>query len=597
MNILPRQIRSFLYRTGEAFRGYDRVALRDDLLAGLSVGVVAVPQAMAYAIIAEVPPVYGLYTLILQCALGAVFSSHPLLSLGPVNSQSLVVASIVTRLQSPGDGAAYLSLVVTLTLIKGLLQLGMAGLRIGRLTRYVSRSVIVGFTAGAGVLIAAKQVGPFLGFATPRLSGDWPGIVGIGQQVVRGLAEVNPVDLMLGGISLLMVSASRIVSRRIPGPLIAVVVCALIVAWFGFGEDDIKLLGALPVWPDSWPLPQLHPSTLERLIPAGLALALLGSIETHAIAKSLAQLGGSQGARHRGRRPRVSSNQDLLGHGITHVITAFLACIPGSASLSRSALNQSSGGRTLLSNLVNAGFVALSLVLFADAARYVPLAAIAGILLFIAWGLIDWAYIVRVVRTTKADTSVLASTFIATLTIPLEYAVFVGITLNIALYLQRATQLQMREVVVTDGGPFAERPVTAESGERNVTFLQLEGSLFFAQAEELEDQLQTLLHSPVRVVIFRLRRVHSVDATILGVFEQFVGRIRGEGRHVVLCGVHEKLLQKLADFGLVDLIGPENVFPTDTGVFASAEAAIERADQLLESPRESPTPKTGHESN
>jgi SulP family sulfate permease len=208
------------------------------------------------------------------------------------------------------------------------------------------------------------------------------------------------------------------------------------------------------------------------------------------------------------------------------------------------------------------------------------MAAIAGVLLFIAWGLVDWEFIRRVTRTTKADTSVLAATFVATLTIPLEYAVLVGITLNIALYLQRTTQLQMQEMIPTDRGPFREQPVTAESGARSITFLQLEGSLFFAQAEEFENQLQSLLRSPVRVVIFRLRRVHSIDATMLGVLEQFTSAMLSEGRHVVICGVHPELMERLEHFGLIGLIGEENVFHTDAGVFASAQTAIERAKEL-----------------
>ncbi|MFT7640578.1 MAG: SulP family sulfate permease [Pirellulaceae bacterium] len=564
--------RSFFRQIGETFRGYNGLSFRDDVIAGLSVGVVAVPQAMAYAIIAEVPPVYGLYTLIFQTLIGAIFNSHPLLSLGPVNSQSLVVASIATRLLSPGDEAAYLTLVVTLTLMKGIFQLAMAVLQFGQLSRYVSRSAVVGFTAGAGVLIFAKQLGPFLGFATHRQPSDLPGLIGICQQIFRGAAEANPIALAVGGMALAIVVVGRLISRKVPGPLIAVVVGALLVALVGWTGEDLNLLGALPVWPESWPSPQLDPGMLERLIPAGLALALLGAIETHAIAKILAE---------RTDHP-INSNQDLFGQGITNALTAFVGCIPGSTSVSRSALNESSGGKTLIANLVNAGFVAVVLVLFADAARYIPMAAIAGVLLFVAFGLVDWRYIRRAVKTSRGDAAVLLVTFLATLTIPLEYAVLVGVALSLALYLRRATELQIQEMVPGAEGVFLERPLSASSGNKAVTFVQLEGSLFFAQADEFEEKLQALLRSPVKVVVFRLRRVHSIDATMLGVLDRFARSLTNAGRHVVLCGIHTSLMGSLEDFGIVKLIGTENVFPTDTaGIFASAEAALQRAADIV----------------
>jgi SulP family sulfate permease len=209
------------------------------------------------------------------------------------------------------------------------------------------------------------------------------------------------------------------------------------------------------------------------------------------------------------------------------------------------------------------------------------MAAIAGILFVVAWGLVDWGYMRRVVRTSGGDSAVLVATFVATLTVPLEYAVLVGVALNIALYMRRATQLHMQEMVPTSAGPFLEQPLTAKSGERAVTFLQIEGSLFFAQADEFEERLSSLLRGPVRVVIFRLKRVHSIDATILTVLDGFARSMSHEDRHIVLCGIRPDLMKDLKEFGLVRLLGNENIFETDFGVFASAEAALERAKQLL----------------
>ena len=225
---------------------YDATALRRDLVAGITVAIVAVPQAMAYAFIAEVPPVYGLYTLVIQCLLGALFNAHPLLSAGPINTQSLLIASIVTRLEDPGNTEAYLALVFALTCVKGLLQIAMSYVRLGTLVRYVSHAVVVGFTAGAAVLIAAGQISSFLGFQNPRIEGQWPGLIGCGQRLLAGLDQVSFKAMGLGALALAVVVGCRLYSRLAPGPLLAVGVCGLIVYTTGITQFDMALVPALP---------------------------------------------------------------------------------------------------------------------------------------------------------------------------------------------------------------------------------------------------------------------------------------------------------------------------------------------------------------
>ena len=221
------------------------------------------------------------------------------------------------------------------------------------------------------------------------------------------------------------------------------------------------------------------------------------------------------------------------------------------------------------------------MLLFANLTEFVPLASIAGILLFIAWGLVDFDYIKRVLSSSKADSSVLAATFAATLILPLEYAVFVGIALNIALYLQRTTPLQIQEMVNSSSGYFAERPLSQSSESDAMRFLQLEGALFFAQADEFEAKLQKVLRSDTKVVLFRMRRVHSIDTTMMGVLYQFAARMKNSDRHVLLCGLHMQLRKRLDDFGITDLIGSESVFLTDTDPFRSASEAIVHAKELM----------------
>jgi len=555
-------------------RGYNVTSLRRDALAGLTVAVVAVPQCMAYALIAGVPVQYGLYSLIIQCLVGSLFNSQRFLSVGPIITQSLLVASTVTRLVSPGSPELYLQLVIGLTLFKGVIQLAMAGARLGGLVRYVSQSVIVGFTAGAGVLIAAGQIHWFLGFAVEKSSKDWPGVVGIFQQLLRHIDEVRWVSALLGLGCLLAVVFAKRISRFIPGPLIAVIGAAAVVALFSWTDNDLALMGQLPPageLVDIFKMPQLSIYQVERLFGGAVALSLLGLLEVYSIGKTIANKTGDN----------VSANQELFSQGLTHIVSAFFQCMPGSASFSRSALNHYAGARTAYAGIFNGIFSAVIFFGLAHWVGYVPMTALAAILFVIAYGLIDVAYLTRVIRSNRADAVVCIITFVATLTVPLAYAVFVGIFLNLALYLRRASQLHLAEMVPTGAGPFIERPLQEKNGGRRVMFLQIEGDLFFGVADELQNKLAKIQSDPVRVVIFRLKRTHSIDSTVMQVLEQFTRDMQAHGGHVLLCGVRPELLEVMSRFGLVKTIGEDNVFETGYGVFTSAQRALDRARELV----------------
>ncbi len=573
-----------LVRFGRSMRTYNAKALRQDAVAGLSVAVIGVPQAMAYAIIAGVRPEYGIYTLVFQCLIGSFFNSQPLLSVGPINTQSLLVASIVTRIAVPGDEAMYLSLVIGLTFLKGLIQIGLAELRMGNLVRYVSHAVVVGFTGGAGVLIAAGQVRSFLGISAERSGSQWPGLVGIGQQLWPHWDQASGASVAMGSVALGLMIGVRYVWRLAPGPLLAVVGTGALVWLLGWHGDQLPLVGALPdsLPMPSWPAFGLMLAHLDAMLAGALALALLGLIEAYAIGKSISAKTGEP----------VSANQEMFSQGLTSFVTSFMSCIPGSGSFSRSAINQLSGAKTALSGVFNAMFVLVIYLLFAPAAQYIPMAAIAAILFVVAYKLVDWRYFLKIAKSNRADATVCFGTFLATLFTPLKYAVFIGIAMNVALYLRRARQVYITEMVNPDDEDgdvtsakttvqLIERPVRENVASRAVMFLQLEGNLFFATADELEERFNRLSASETKIVILRLKRTHMVDATVMGVFEQFARHMQAKGGQLLLCGVRRRMFERMDEFGLVDAIGRNNVFETSDGVFASARAAFDRAEVLM----------------
>lgn len=551
-------------------RGYSASKFRRDLVAGLTVAVVALPQSMAYAKIADVPLVYGIYTAIIQGLVAALFTSSSHLSTGPINTLSLLVASAVARITRERP-ETYVATVLAMTFLVGLLQIGFATARMATLVRYVSHSVIVGFTAGAGILIAAGQVPYFLGIQSDKQR-NWPGLLGIFERMAPHFHEVSVRAMCIGTISLAIVLAARMISRFVPGPLLAAIFGGAVVAFMGWTGGQVQIVGDLPRGLPSFTLPQLNWATAEAFLGGALALSVVGMLEAFSIAKQIAASTGQ----------RIDPTREFVAQGAANLVSSFFHCIPGSGSFSRSALNYQAGAATRLAGVFNSLFIAAIFLAFTSQAKYIPQASLAAILFAIAYGLVDWRYFVQVVRCSKEDALVCLVTFVATLVIPLEFAIFVGIFLNIGLYLRTASKLHLAEMVqMPAGGRFMERPLSDRIGGKPVVVLQVEGDLFFGLADELQDRLGLLATSDVRVVIFRLRRTHSVDATVVQVLSRFVSQMTRRGRHVILCGLATPLKGTLRAYGLVDLIGRENVFVVGDGVFASVRQAVDRAKHLV----------------
>jgi len=475
-----------LIQLRQTVAGYDGAKLRRDGVAGLGVVVVAIPQSMAYALIAGVPAEYGLYALIVHTLLGVLFSAGWFYSYGPTNTQALLVASVATHVlhrvapEAVGDERAvvYLQLVLALTLLKGVVQLAMGLAQLGGLVRYISQSVVIGFLAGAGVLIAAGQIPNLLSLPAPETASALPGLIGIIDRLAETIHATSPLSLGIGIGSLAVVLVCRAISPRLPGPLLAVLGGAVVVGLAGWTDGAVRLVSPIPEAFPSFNVPVLSWRTAEYLIGDAMALAVVGLFESDSVSRSLRAKTGT----------RVDPNAELVGQGFMHVISGFLQCIPGTSSLSRSVLNVQAGAATRLSGAV-IGLVTVVTALFLTPwARYIPLASLAAVLFVVAYALVDWRHILRIVRTDRADAAVCLITLTATLIAPLKYAVFIGVLLNLALYLRKASQLQLVEMLPTAEGPYRERDFKAGRERPPVVLLQLEGNLFFALADELHEE-------------------------------------------------------------------------------------------------------------
>ncbi|HUH05584.1 MAG TPA: SulP family inorganic anion transporter [Kofleriaceae bacterium] len=567
-SLLRRALEPFMPPV-RAIRGYRRADLPHDVVAGLTASVVDLPQSMAFAVIAGVPPVYGIYTAIVLGFFGALFSSSRFLAVGPTNTQSLLIAAIVTRLTD--DPAVYLRLVIALGLIKGVIQLAFAAARLGRLVRYVSGSVMIGFTAGAGLLIFLEQLPSFLGEGEPMHISRLPAALGRAHDVIAslGAAQGSAIAIGVGALAVLLI-AQRL-RPWVPGPLLAVAGGAFVVRVFHL---DVPTIGWLPRDLPALSLPGVSLGELEALFAGALALALLGMLESVAIAKSIARRTGQS----------ISPDQEFFGQGVANLAGSLLQCMPGSGSFSRTALQYAVGARSRFASVARALFNLTFFLLLAPLARHIPLAVLAAILFHVAFSLIDVRTIGRIVRTSRGDAAVCLATLASTLVLPLAYAIYAGIFLNLVLYLRQATQLRLARLV--EAGPvFSETPVVRIApDEQGVYMLQLDGDLFFGIEDELATRLREIGSSKVEVAVFRLKRTHFIDSNVLLAFEQFVDNMHQQQRHVVFCGVRPSVLRQMRSIGLYDQVGEDNIFAARRGAFSGARVAMTRARALAHQP-------------
>lgn len=389
--------------------------VRADLLAGLTGAVVALPQGVAFATLAGLPPQYGLYSAMVPCMVAALFGSSRLMITGPANAISLTTMALVAPLAAVGS-PRYVELVLTLTLLVGLLQLLLGWARAGSWIERMPHSVVVGFTAGAALLIVNSQLGPLLGLSLPR-----------GQSVLDNVAAalaawqgLNPLAAGTALATIAIAVAARPLNRWVPAMLLAVVGGTLVAhagQWLWPAAPSLAMVDALPGALPPISLPDLSLDTVRSLFAATLVMTLLALTEAMAIARSVA----------RARQDRVDGNQEFIGQGLANVAGAFFSAYPSSGSFNRSGVNLASGARTPISGIAAAVWLMLILSLVGPWAQLLPLAVIAGLLVVVAWGLLDRREVVRLWREEPRERLPLAVTALATITLSLEWAILLGV--------------------------------------------------------------------------------------------------------------------------------------------------------------------------
>lgn len=527
-----------------------RRTLRADLAAGLTGAVIVLPQGVAFAAIAGLPPEYGLYTAIAPVLVAALFGSSLHLVSGPTTAISLVVFSQVGALHPPGD-PEYVRTALTLTFLAGAVQLGLGLARLGAVINFVSHSVVVGFTAGAALLIVTSQLGNFFGIAgLPR-----EGFLEIWAAAAGRLGEANWRVALVAAFALALSYALKKRWPRMPAMFAGMVAASLLSLLLDGAAHGVRLVGALP---DSLPplsLPDFSPHVLQRLFPGALAIAMLGLAEAVSIARSVATL----------TNQRIDNSREFIGQGLSNLAGSFFSAYASSGSFTRTGVNHAAGARTPLAAVFSALGVAAALLLVAPLTAHLPLPAMAGVIVLVAANLVDVRQIRTITATSREDTAVLAATFLATLFLDLEFAIFAGVLLSLLIYLNRTSHPHFATLVPVESRGarhFVDRAGTAFPECPQLKILRLDGSIFFGAVNHISEAMErTVAESPEQCHILVVASgVNFMDVSGCEMIFHGGHTLHAGGRALYLCSVKPEVMRILRRGGCLARVGDANVF-------------------------------------
>ena len=532
--------------------GYTFKQFQGDLMGGLTVGVVALPLAIALAIASGVKPEQGLYTAIVAGFVIAVLGGSRVQISGPTGAFVVILYGIVQKYGYDG--------LVVATLIAGVLLVIMGLARMGALLKFVPYPVIVGFTSGIALIIFSSQVNDFLGLRIESVPADF---VEKWIEYARHITRVDPYTLGVGLASLLIIILWPRVTHRVPGQLIAILAATIAVQYFAIPVDTIQTrFGGMPQGLPSPQFPAITWATFQELFSPAITIAILAALES---LLSSVVADGMTGTRHR-------SNMELIAQGAGNMASAIFGGIPATGAIARTATNIKSGGKTPISAIIHAVFLLLVLLFIGKWAAMIPMATLAAVLIVVAYNMSEWREFRHLLKSPRGDVAVLLATFLLTVFIELTVAIQVGILLAAFLFLQKMSKEAKVDVItenLRDDEEFKSRDMSTVEIPKGVEVFEVYGSLFFGAVSQFKESIRVVADRP-QAVILRMREVSHIDASGIHILEDLVKESHAGGTAVVFSAVRPHVQEVMRDSGFVDLAGRDN-FADD--IFAALEIA------------------------
>jgi SulP family sulfate permease len=521
--------------------GYRKADLSSDLNAGLIVAVMLVPQGMAYAMLAGLPPVIGLYASVVPLLLYAAFGSSRQLAVGPVAMVSLLVATAIGSMAPGASDAERIALAVMLSVLVGVIQLGMGLLRLGYLVNFLSHPVISGFTSAAALIIGFSQLKHLLGVPIPR----GHHVHHILAEALRHADQIQPHTVAIGAVSIGALLALKRWAPRLPGALLVVSAATAVVWLLGLHERGVAIVGQVPAGLPGLRVPTLDGQALRQLLPMAVTISLVGFMESVSVAKVFANRHGY----------RLDADRELIGLGVANLGGALSGAYPVTGGFSRSAVNDQAGARTPMAGVITAAMVALALMFLTPLFHFLPKATLAAIIMVAVFGLIDVAEVRRLWRIKRSDLVLLLLTFAATLSLGIEAGILSGVGASMLLFVALRTRPHFAELGRLDG-THTYRNLRHHPDAKTVPgvlALRFDAAFYFGNVSFLQDTLERLedeMDTPLRAVILDAGGINDLDSTAEHALHELLIRYRERGVRMVLAGVKGPVRDVLRRSGL-----------------------------------------------
>lgn len=546
----------FRPRLFDTLRGYNRPLFLADLTAGFTVGIVALPLAIAFAIASGVKPEAGIFTAIIAGFIISALGGSRVQIGGPTGAFIVIVYGIVVQY-----GLANLLIC---TIMAGFMLLLMGLFKLGSLIKFIPRPLVIGFTNGIAVLIALSEVKDFLGLKTASLPAEFSHKL---AALYHALPSVDPLTFALATVSMLLILFyPKTWAQRLPSPIVALVLGTAVVALFDLPLETIGTkFGGIPQGLPSFDMPEFTFATLRHLFSPALTIALLGAIES-LLSATVAD--GMIDDKH-------DPNQELVAQGIANIVTPFFGGIPATGAIARTATNVRAGANSPVSGMVHALTLLVIILVAAPLAKHIPLATLAAILMVVALNMGEWDAFTTLKKYPRSDSAVLLITFMLTVVFDLTVAVEAGMLMAVLFFIRRITDLT--HVSVAEEASYEDNETAPQSRKavpQGVMVYRVYGALFFGAADKLETILRQQQAEP-EVLILKMDEVITMDSSALHTLQSMQRKLRKNGKHLILCGAHTQPYFLMHQAGFFDEMGRDNVT-------ANLDSALDRARALLE---------------
>lgn len=548
------------------FKLVSRDSIKADLAAGLTGAVIVLPQGVAFATIAGLPPEYGLYTAMVTPIIAALFGSSYHLVSGPTTAISIVVFSAISHYAQPGT-PEFISLALTLTFLAGVYQLAFGIARMGSLVNFVSHTVVIGFTAGAAILIATSQMKHILGVEIPK--GE--SFLHTWVDVFQGLGEVKYALIVIAAVTLGTALLVKKVLPKAPNLLIGMIVGSLVALVLKqTTATPIPLVGEIPAHLPPLSSPIFAMATIKQLAPEAFAVALLGLIEAVSISRAVATKSNQ----------RINSSQEFVGQGLSNMFGSFFSSYAGSGSFTRSGINYSAGARTPMSAIFAAMFLMLIVLLIAPLTAYLPVAAMGGVILLVAYNLIDFHHIGNTIKFSRSETAILATTFFATLFLELEFAIYLGVLVSILFFLARTSSPQIptlsvdvddpkRKLININKKPLKQCP--------QLKIIRIDMSIYFGSINFIQERIARICENErIYHILIVASGVNFIDLAGAEALVMENNRLKQQGGGLYFVGLKSSVYEFAARTCFVQRIGSDHFFDTKTDAVHSIYQKLDK---------------------